>query len=41
MLLQLFLKQYLPYFEIENQIYDESTAQAIRNMEMNSNNPTS
>ena len=38
LLLQLFLKQYLLYFEIPNQIYDKNIAQAIRNMDMNSNN---
>ena len=39
-LLQLFLKQSLPDIEIANQIYN-NIAQAIRNMEMNSNNLTS
>ena len=38
LLLQLFRKQYLFYFEIANQIYDKNIAQAIRNMDMNSNN---
>ena len=38
LLLQLFLKQYLFYFGIANQIYDKNIAQAIRNMDMNSNN---
>ena len=37
---QLFLKQYLPYFEIGNQIYNGDTAKAIRNMEIFSNNPS-
>ena len=41
LLLQLFLKQYLLYFEIANQIYDKNIAQVIRNMDMNSNNLTS
>ena len=39
--LQVFLKQYLSYFELANQIYDKNIAQAIRNMEINSNNQTS
>ena len=37
-LLQLFLKQSLSYFKTANQIYDENVAQAIRNMEIVSNN---
>ena len=40
-LLQLFLKQYLLYFERAGQIYDRNIAQAIRNMEMLSNKLTS
>ena len=36
-----FLKQYLSYFELANQIYDKNIAQVIRNMEINSNNQTS
>ena len=37
-LLQLLLKQSLPYFKIANQIYEGSIAQVIRNMNMISNN---
>ena len=37
----LFLKQFFPYFKIANQIYEGSIAQAVRNMEMVSNNLTS
>ena len=40
-LLQLFPKKSLPYFEIAGQIYHGNTAQTIRNMEMFSNNLTS
>ena len=32
------IKQYLPHFEIANQVYDKNIAQVIRYMEMNSNN---
>ena len=38
-LLQLFLKQSLPYIEIANQIYNKNIVQAIRDMEMKSNKP--
>ena len=38
-LLQLFLKQSLPYIDIANQIYNKNIAQAIRDMEMNRNKP--
>ena len=37
-LLPIFVKQSLSYFEIANQIYDEIVAQVIRNMEMVGNN---
>ena len=40
-LTNLFLKQYLPYFEIVNQIYGKNIAEATRNVEMNRNNLTS